>query len=594
MRKKTKAIRIREQFVKKNFMSLLFPFVLPQLLLGLLFAWNIFQASAKEAEDRMENMLDLAAEDMERLAGNAKTVELYFQNSGIFLGMDRIMNGEEASYTDYIVLKQFSTMIQSMANSSMDIESIYLYFPNKLGRVYISGQGFTSLERMKDREWVGILKDRREESFIQVRNKRDYDFEEEKTVLSVFQKLKDYPGGIVFNYDMKQLQEYYRAAAFYPEQMVVIGDWDGEFILKSDGCPAGLAEKISSEMPPERGKIKFQGAGYCISSREFEKLHLKIAAALPAYVIYSAGMEHMQATALSLILLLLISGVWAWRISVRDYRRLFQVVQWFDLAAAKKPLPNLLTRDVYSQILQNIIQLFLRNNELESHLSEERYKKQVAELQALQYQINPHFLFNTLQTIRYAVLDETGKETGCAEHMLENLADIMRYSLASGEERVSLRQELENCRKYIEIQEERYQNRFQTEWDIDPALLEEKIPRLILQPLAENAVIHGLRKKKAGRMRIRVRINEKNMLFCVTDNGNGIGREKLLKLREEMRSEEIEYSDRHIGLQNVNLRLCLEYGEESRLHLLSREGMGTTVKFRIPLKQETETEKPPQ
>ena len=143
----------------------------------------------------------------------------------------------------------------------------------------------------------------------------------------------------------------------------------------------------------------------------------------------------MQTTIFSLSLILLFSIFLAWIISVNDYSHLSQIIQWFELAAAKKPLPESKTKDMYSQILQNIIQMFLKNDYLEIRLSEEKFKKQVAELQALQYQINPHFLFNTLQTIRYEILDETGKEDGCAERMVGNLADIMRYSLDSGEKR---------------------------------------------------------------------------------------------------------------------------------------------------------------
>lgn len=139
----------------------------------------------------------------------------------------------------------------------------------------------------------------------------------------------------------------------------------------------------------------------------------------------------------------------------------------------KQPLPQVEynNRDMYSQILHNIIRIFIENNYLQVQLSERKYRLQTAQLQALQYQINPHFLYNTLQTINYEILSLTAGRQTQANSMVENLSDIMRFSLESGDSMVSLKEEIENCRKYIRIQQARYDNGFQVVWDVEDMLL---------------------------------------------------------------------------------------------------------------------------
>ena len=430
-----------------------------------------------------------------------------------------------------------------------------------------------------------MLRNGKEESFLWTRRKKDYDFEEDKKLLSVFHKLRNYPGGIVFNYDMEKLLKSYESALFYPEQFLIVTDQAGGYILKNEKCPSELAVMFSGALDEGKDTINLQGEKYRFIEQEYDSLHLRLITAVPEQLFYQASLEHMQTTIFSLSLILLFSIFLAWIISVNDYSHLSQIIQWFELAAAKKPLPESKTKDMYSQILQNIIQMFLKNDYLEIRLSEEKFKKQVAELQALQYQINPHFLFNTLQTIRYEILDETGKEDGCAERMVGNLADIMRYSLDSGEKKVALREEADNCKKYIEIQQIRYQNRFQTEWDIENGLQEQEILRLILQPLVENSIIHGIQRKQDGKIRIKIRRKEKGVLITVLDNGCGMDANQLQKLRMQLGARTVEYENQHIGLQNVNLRLLLEYGCQSCLRIRSHKGMGTEVVFYIPGKE---------
>ena len=170
-----------------------------------------------------------------------------------------------------------------------------------------------------------------------------------------------------------------------------------------------------------------------------------------------------------------------------------------------------------------------------------------------------------------------------ANLMLENLADIMRYSLSTGDHLVMLSDELENCRKYIDIQRNRYENPIPVIWKMDNSLDTALIIPLILQPLIENAILHGIKSMpENGRIWISIELIGSNIRFRVFDNGIGINAAQLAKLNESLRTDHIEYASSHIGLPNCNQRLILYYGKDSALRIQSKPGLGTLVSFIIP------------
>ncbi|MDK2800407.1 MAG: two-component system, sensor histidine kinase YesM [Clostridiales bacterium] len=215
-------------------------------------------------------------------------------------------------------------------------------------------------------------------------------------------------------------------------------------------------------------------------------------------------------------------------------------------------------------------------------LSERKYKLQTMELLALQSQMNPHFLFNTLQTIYWKVCSFTGKSNE-VNRMIENLSDILRYSLETGEMNVTLEEEIKNTISYIEIQKIRYKDKFDVIWEYDDDIKQLKVVKLLLQPLVENSIYHGI-KEKEGKSYIKIKINHSNhwIKIVVIDNGLGITPEKLIKLQEKLNQDQ-DYSE-HIGLFNTNKRLMLTYyGNQFRIKIRSKMGWGTAVYIYIPI-----------
>lgn len=195
-----------------------------------------------------------------------------------------------------------------------------------------------------------------------------------------------------------------------------------------------------------------------------------------------------------------------------------------------------------------------------------------AELRALQAQINPHFLFNAINTIQSFMLFD-GKR---AKVLLNSLAVLFRKSLSTQGELVDFDQEISHIQSYLEIEEARFGDRLKVEYDIDGGD-GVRVPPLILQPIVENAVLHGiLPKKDGGIVRISSSIRDKDYLVSIIDNGTGIAKEKIPDLLKEGHRTSV-------GLINIQKRLTTLYGEEYGMRIESSKGKGTRVVVRFPL-----------
>ncbi|NLF27636.1 MAG: sensor histidine kinase [Clostridiales bacterium] len=217
--------------------------------------------------------------------------------------------------------------------------------------------------------------------------------------------------------------------------------------------------------------------------------------------------------------------------------------------------------------------------------------KRQAEVIALQSQINPHFLYNTLDSIRGQVLTEGLYETA---NMLEALSNLFRYSISKKNIIITLEEELENVDDYMRIINYRFPNRFLLEKDIDACdnrLMSFLLPKLTLQPLVENAIQHGLEKKKGvGRIMLRAFRTDEFVYFSVRDDGIGIDLACLDRLNAKLsrRGTDLTNDSGHhsgIALPNVASRLELLYGETSNVSVSSVINNGTEVNICVPFKK---------
>lgn len=231
---------------------------------------------------------------------------------------------------------------------------------------------------------------------------------------------------------------------------------------------------------------------------------------------------------------------------------------------------------VLSQSLNTMID---KINELLEQVTEEQIRLRKAEFELLQSQINPHFLYNTLDAIVW--LAESGEHKKVVS-MVGSLSDFFKTSLNQGRDVVSIREELQHVRSYLEIQQVRYQDILNYEIQVPEELEQYRIPKITIQPLVENALYHGIKNKRGpGKITISGRCEGESFVLLIEDNGIGMTPERLQQITEEIENENPAERDIY-GLYNVNERIRLNFGEKYGISIESTYGEGTIVTVLLP------------
>ena len=293
---------------------------------------------------------------------------------------------------------------------------------------------------------------------------------------------------------------------------------------------------------------------------------------------FSGKIDALQYSAITTILIevlliLLVSIL----ISIRTYRPISQIIEFLNDGEAvnhknKKSEVYYITKNIYNE------------KELSKAMQDELIRKTSmlykAQAIALQSQINPHFLFNTLDNIKWKILSASGKDTEASE-MVEDLSLLLRMSIATEQNLIPWSKEIEYCKIYINLLGKRYDGMFNVIWDIDENILETKTVALLLQPLVENAIYHGIKPVGEGNVWISVGQNGEDIVMTVRNDGNGMNSEELKRLKALLDSSEIKENS-HIGLANVNQRMKIIFGKGYSINIKSPEGKGFCVEITFP------------
>jgi two-component system, sensor histidine kinase YesM len=221
--------------------------------------------------------------------------------------------------------------------------------------------------------------------------------------------------------------------------------------------------------------------------------------------------------------------------------------------------------DTIGAIGETFQRITVENIELNERLIHSQLKEREAELRALQAQIKPHFLYNTLDSIYWMAILQKNQDIA---EIAVALSETFKLSLNKGEDLIPIAKELEHIHHYLTIQNFRYQNRFHYIEDVDPLLLDKPILKLLLQPFVENAIYHGLEPKFGkGTIELKGQIEGEWIIFTICDDGVGI--------------EDLSATERGYGLKNVRERLMLLYGQDSTLTLSSKVNEGTCIEIRF-------------
>ena len=394
----------------------------------------------------------------------------------------------------------------------------------------------------------------------------------------------DYLGMIVIDCSVDNFARLWDSSE-YSESIFAVSDKNNKLIIPyPEEQTKGIAEYLSANADNFREgdhlyQIYLEGQTWYAAVTKLNYMDGRIYHLVP---IGNALRSVAYTFALSVICMLVL-GILLVSFSVKISRTITQPMEQLISTMESVESGNLSpqTEEYYGEMAilsQKFNHMVRRIEAMFTEAKEQEREKHKMEMLALQSQINPHFLYNTLNSIRWlSELQGADKVT----QMLDELVKLLRFAAEDTGEFITVGREVEFIISYIRILNFRYFERFSFVLDIQEEAKQFMIPRFIIQPLVENSVLHGFDSNDiCATVRIDVHLEGKELLLCVTDDGKGLSPEKIEEILSTERKS--ERSLNKIGVYNVNQRIKLTYGKEHAIKIDSMEGCYTTVTIRIP------------
>ncbi|WHY02475.1 sensor histidine kinase [Neobacillus sp. DY30] len=599
------------------FQRLLLYFALVMILPLIIVASIIYMQSSnlleKQTEDYLGQVVTNVNFQTDRFVKNYELVTLpIVSNPNVkhFLDLEE-NNVYVKEHIRYQYYENIWTMMDNILIQKPEINRMYILGDNKR-QIWLRDKGGSFSEE----EYYNLKKITPESGRIIIHPSNQND----RITLTIARKIRGMksfsPNGILgIDINSSELGELWKEANLGNEGFFMIADPNGKVIYHPDSKFIG---NTLNEVGKEQISKHKQGTFFDEWNNESTFFHFltseytgwKLIAAVPKSQLF-APISGVRLTAVfSAVIVIIIAFV----LSVNSIRQVVKPIQLLERTMKTveqgewKKVPNLSRNDEISSLLRSynrmvdtlstlVDQVFiaeLNNQQVKIELQERELEKQKVEIQALQSQINPHFLYNTLETMNgYGIIN--GIEE--ISKMAEALAGMFRYSVRNLE-LVTLADEIEHVKGYLIIHELRIRKPINLILEIEPSLYAAPMVKLSLQPLVENAIQHGFRKTvNEITITIRTKIIGTCLHVCVIDNGRGIQNDRLNEIREFIKGDRKNKpelrSDLGIGITNVNRRIQLLFGNQYGLDLSSRVNEGTTVSIILPYQDgQSDTNKP--
>ena len=562
----------------------------------MVFHSRAFNERGKYEEENLVNMeayLNSYLEEVDSIAKNVN-YNYYLQDY-----LETVIK-EEDDYVDSGIgknMRSYEMSSQAFSDtllSRADISSIMIFGKKKmlLNRSMYTYQK-VALDYSK-LDWYAKAVAKPQDAIITGPNRHSF-FDTDDEVISLSREVQSYENGtfrgvILINLNMNKITEICNSFQEKQENFICLINDKGELVYEQQNGRERFAfdeKENRQELNTALGKTKescfrlnYRGEKYLVTRTDMKTTGWTLVSMVPYKSVMAETMAisgvMILAVAITLIVTLLLlnrilTGV------VKPLKKLEKYMVQVNPDNMDQRM-EILTDDEIGHLSMKFNQMMDRIRNLKEQVIEEQEDKRKYELQALQAQINPHFLYNTLDSIIW--MAETNDSNIVA--MTEALAKLFRISLNKGNEEISLERELEHVKNYLIIQSMRYADKFTYEISAEPGVERCRTIKLILQPIVENCIYHGIKKKRGtGKITIRAYRREQNLIIEVSDDGCGMPEEICRKiLSDEIESENISGSG--IGVKNVNERIQLRFGKKYGLSYSSEEGVGTTVTYVLP------------
>ncbi|MFD0676690.1 MULTISPECIES: sensor histidine kinase [unclassified Paenibacillus] len=558
--------------------------LIPLLFLGG-FAFSI---SSKITEEKTEQA---GIDTLRQMDGNLRFIIKDVENMSLFLiGQSDIQQYLSSSEEDMSARTRILAFTTNLGSSKEYISNIMIY-PEKAKDALSTINLYESdlnkqlnIRDVTDKIWTGVYS---VENFAGRRN-----------VISFIRPLRSVNnyetlGWMVISLDEKVISRYWSEPK--------LGDGQGQVALVNDrGIILSATDKswlsqsfesllpgVSSQMKPDMYGSLNDGEGHMKKTILYYREPLvgwKLVGVIP-FELYKAQNGYIiQLTVAAIVLSVIATSGLILYLIHRVTNPLRVLTRLLSKVNPEEPLPlyTVGSSDEIGKLAESYNMLGMHIEKLKKQLIRNEAQKKEADMRALQAQINPHFLYNTLSSIHWIALMNEEKRIA---DMVGALSDFLRFSLNKGKEFCPVHQELAHIKNYVQVQSIRYPDKFDVDIVVDPELQDNYMLKLLLQPLVENAMIHGIQKKEGkGMITVYVERRANKMSFLVLDDGIGMSEEQLQTVRSHLYpSGEQLVPDASYGLRNVHERLQLHYGMDAGLVIESREHEGTRISFTIPI-----------
>lgn len=578
-------VSLRTRMLLSNIVVALIPFLMFSIVSGFVFldhAQKTAEEHSVQLIHQVSNSMDVYVETIEKMVNY---IQLELQDTPFFTMETEDAPGWE-SETDYI-----RSVLENVANSHREVAGIFIATKEDL---YVStGMSRISRDPFQNERWYREASENPEEiqliSVVTGRNivtNRSYSIDD---VFSLAKAVQDPETGEVLGVillDIRHdiIQSSINGVTIGEKGFVFVMDQEDNIVYTPvNGIVYRVNPKWVKAMEPM--SVQIQGGSYQIRSElspytgwrtvgVFSMDEVMSSVNTIVYILFTCVI-------ISLVLVVIVSFKFSRTLTnpIFKLKRLMKQAESGDLTVRF----NFQHNDEIGELGQSFNHMIARIDQLIQMVYVEQENKRTAEMKSLQEQIKPHFLYNTLDTISWMARDYDAEDI---VRLVDALTNMFRIGLSHGKDIITVKEEITHVSNYLYIQKIRYKDKLNYVIHVDESLYAIEVPKLILQPLVENAIYHGVKAKRGGGTITITGVPEgENLVFTVQDNGAGMPQEKVEELNRRMSERSVLDEQKSFGLFYIRERIQLCYGTGYGVHVESALGEGTRVTITLPLYQ---------
>lgn len=578
-------VSLRTRMLLSNIVVALIPFLIFSIVSGFVFldhAQKTAEEHSVQLIHQVSNSMDVYVETIEKMVNY---IQLELQDTPFFTMESEGASGWD-SETAYI-----RSVLENVANSHREVAGIFIATKEDL---YVStGMSRISRDPFQNERWYREASENPEEiqliSVVTGRNivtNRSYSIDD---VFSLAKAVQDPETGEVLGVillDIRHdiIQSSINGVTIGEKGFVFVMDQEDNIVYTPvNGIVYRVNPKWVKAMEPM--SVQIQGGSYQIRSElspytgwrtvgVFSMDEVMSSVNTIVYILFTCVI-------ISLVLVVIVSFKFSRTLTnpIFKLKRLMKQAESGDLTVRF----NFEHNDEIGELGQSFNHMIARIDQLIQMVYVEQENKRTAEMKSLQEQIKPHFLYNTLDTISWMARDYDAEDI---VRLVDALTNMFRIGLSHGKDIITVKEEITHVSNYLYIQKIRYKDKLNYVIHVDESLYAIEVPKLILQPLVENAIYHGVKAKRGGGTITITGVPEgENLVFTVQDNGAGMPQEKVEELNRRMSERSVLDEQKSFGLFYIRERIQLCYGKGYGVHVESALGEGTRVTITLPLYQ---------